>query len=457
MSLQGTEKWTETSEQNDISEKVIQDFLLGIQENFWENERENKKYLQIQLKEKFWIENIRVDWIERMYEKVIESDNWNVYWNKEFLIIDEILKLQRRSESLEKAEEKIINKTEEDIKENIKQYLEIILKNWNEADKFNEKYIYDEIQKYTWEIEESEQVEIKQTELQIMWKEYILIALVVGINWKKVDIDLLKNKNTWKIVKNHITKADFDLMWNPLSWWEKKWWVLKKLYDNPDAGIELSDEHKLDLNKFNLGNEKEIKYENNHNEEVKRVNLSKDIRDTLNKEEWNKEKKEKEEELLKFIQITKEWNKVFKQNKNDLEWLTDEKQRKTIISKNAQKIANLFADNATLQWTMDFDNSAWFEWIKEYFEHFLAKSPTMRFKKINEITKIEDGLLYAQWDYDFEVDDENGWRTHVDANFAFYLEKNNEGRWWIKRLNSTFWKSEDNLKYIKPKEQEKQD
>ena len=127
----------------------------------------------------------------------------------------------------------------------------------------------------------------------------------------------------------------------------------------------------------------------------------------------------------------------------------NEEKRKTIISRNAQRIANLFADNASLQWTMDFDNSIWEKWIKEYFIHFLAGSPTMRFSKINEIKRKEDSLLFVQWDYDFEVNWEDWDRIQKQANFWFYFEKNEETqKWWIKRLNSTFWKTEDNLKEI---------
>jgi len=111
------------SEQNNILEEEIQNFLLDIQKNFWENggkikkenenianlelnkliETENKKYLQIQLKEKFWIKNIRKDWINRIYKKVIKYDTWDIV----FLIIDEIHKLKRRSDRLEKVEKKI--------------------------------------------------------------------------------------------------------------------------------------------------------------------------------------------------------------------------------------------------------------------------------------------------------------------------------------------------------------
>jgi len=284
-----------------------------------------------------------------------------------------------------------------------------------------------------------EQVEIKQTVLQSMWKESILVALVLEINWKKVNVELLKNRNTWEIKDYFTTQADYDLVWNKLKWWNKKSKIIKKLHDNPNAWVEIKDEHNLDKGKFNLENDEEIEYENNHKEKVKKVNFDESIREQV--KEW-----EYDEELNIFIQVTKEWNKVFKQNREELEWITDEQERKNIISKNAQKIANLFADNATIQWTMDFDNSIWFKWIKEYFEHFLGLSPTMRFAKINEIYKAENWLFVFQWDYDFKVNNWEDKNKSVPANFKFYLEKNEKTwKWWIKRLKSTYWRTENNL------------
>ena len=96
-----------------------------------------------------------------------------------------------------------------------------------------------------------------------------------------------------------------------------------------------------------------------------KVNFDKDLRKEV------KENK-KEEELNIFVQVTKEWNKVFKRNKEELDKIDLEKipvkeknkKKKDIIDKNAQAIADLFADNATLQWTMDFDTSYWMDWIK---------------------------------------------------------------------------------------------
>ncbi len=433
-----TDNWIDNSEKY---KEDIKKILLNMKENFWKNRNNNEKILQEYLKNNFWIENIRRDWMEIIYFKVLNDlNNFKFFEKEKILDYDisdfehEIEKLQKRSEILKNFKKEKLDKTENEIKETIKNYLELNLSTENE------KEIFKKIKNYVWEIENVKQINFKQTLLQVMWEKSLLLSLVVEINWKKVDIDILKNKKTGEIKKDFITKADYDLMWKPLKWGEKKSTIIKKLYDNPNAWVEINDEYKLDKTKFNLENDEVTSYKNNRWEIKKQVNFDNSIREQV--KNW-----EKDEELNIFIQVTKEWNKIFKVNKDELNKITDKTKRKEIISNNAQKIANLFADNATLQWTVNFDNSIWFKWIKEYFEHFLPLSPTMWFSKINDIDREEDWLLVVQWDYDFEVEDWEWWRKSLDANFDFYLEKNQKtGKWGIKRLKSTFWKTENNLK-----------
>lgn len=434
--------------EEEITDRTIKEFLLNVKEQFEEIgitnednmkiERENKKKLQKMINDKFKISHIHHNWINKLYAQIFGNLQDIKFYKKENIldfditnIRKEILKLQKNSQRLEKFYDAKLWETVLNIKNNIFDYLE---DNLSHAEK---KEIFKKIKPYTWDISKLKHVEIKQTLVQTMWKMHILITLVVQVNWKKLNIDILKNKKTWKIVENFITKATDDL-----HGWKKISWIKRKLYDNPDSGFFLHSDYNLDKSKFNLENFKKQEYINDRWEKTQKINFPTNLREKIKK--W-----EKDNELNKFIQITKEWNKIFKKNKEELEQSKTEEEKEQIIDINAQAIADLFADNASLQWTMDFDNSHGMEWVKWYFLHFLATLPTMRFSEINKIDLIADNLLFAQWDYIFEVSDWKWWRIEKDANFAFYFEKNiNTWKWGIKRLNSTFWKTEDNLKEV---------
>ncbi len=429
------------SDSLEITDQDIKEFLLKVKEKFGEYnvannglenkeiERNNKKKLQNLLKEKFNIHHINHNWINNLYKKIFNKKNILDFDMKN--VKQEILQLQKVSNKFDRFHENKIWETVLSIKKHICDYLE---DNLSHAEK---QEIFNKIKPYTWEISKLKDVEIWQTLLQSMWKKHILLTLVIEVNWKKINIDILKNKKTWKIVENFVTKATDDL-----HGWNKKSGIKRKLYDNPDSGFTLNSNYKVDYNKFNFEDDKTHNYKNKRWEKTQKINFPKKLREEIKNGEKNIE-------LNKFVQITKEWNKIFKKNKDELLEAKTEKEKQEIIDKNAQAIANLFADNASLQWTMDFDNSHGVEWVKWYFLHFLQSLPTMRFSEINKIKLVEDDLLFVQWDYLFEVDNGKWWRIVKDANFAFYFEKNHKTwKWWIKRLNSTFGKTEDNLKEV---------
>ena len=475
-------------ENHKITDEEIQSFLLDVKDNFldvWSitntveedknNRRQNKIYLKKSLKEKLWIKNLKH---HKIYELSVYIywiiDNIKFFKNETILNFDiknfkeKILEIQRLSSISEKTHKKIIDNIEEEIKKWVEDYLNSRLED-KELNK-----IIGEIESYTWEIKNIKKLKISQTVLQTMWDEHKLLNFVIEVwrkitekwieNWKRVNINILKNKN-WEIERIFPTKAV-----EGLNWWNKESVIVRKLYDNPDAWVKLdnNEEYKAKEEKFNLEDDNIKKYNKSDSwEESIKINLSKELREEII--EWEEEKKikeDKKEELNIFVQVTKEWNKVFKRNKEELDKIDLEKipvkeknkKKKDIIDKNAQAIADLFADNATLQWTMDFDTSYWMDWIKEYFVHFLASAPTMRFSKINKINFDEkDKLLYVQWDYNFEVNWKNWKRIPKNANFEFYFEYNEKTwKWWIKTLNSTFWKTEDNLTETEEEKKERE-
>ena len=430
-----------TNSYEKISEELVKEFLSDIQNNFWNEERENKKYFKKILKENFWIIKIKKEDFEKIFLIINQDiDNFKFFEKENFLDYDiteihsKIIKLNKESERIKQIEDHKIWKIEERLKNIVEKYLQ------SNIEDEQIKKILDTVKKYVWDFTIKD-IEMKQLFVQEMWNHHILLPLVIKINDKLINVSIFKNTNTNKIVEYNITPADKYKE----VWWEKRSTLaISKLYDNPESWIELKEENKLNLKKFNLTEEAE---KTDSDIKKPKVNLDSSIRNKLNKNDENSEKKELEN-LKIFIEITKEWNKIFRKNKEDLAkaWNNQELKNK-IIEENAWKIADLFMDNASLQWTMDFDNSHW-DWIKNYFIHFLAKSPTMRFSKINKINILEDWLLYVQWDYKFEVDKADWtWSEKIYANFAFTFEKNEEtGKWWIARLNSTFWKTEDNLK-----------
>ncbi len=432
--------WWKKLNENIFSQENIITFLEEIK-NLIKNKEikdihniKNDRNWRIKIKKiletNFWIKKIKKDYFEELLLEIMEDINNFKFFENEKILDYDISKIENILQKLERyqiAEKVILLRTENKIKNKIENALN------DEVNIEDEKVkeILSDLKKYFTK-DQIKNAEFKQIFIQESWEHHLILPLVIKIWDKTLNIDLHKNKETWKIVKHGITPAHQT---NLGSSHYDSTIAIRKLYDNPDAWFELNPEYKVDYSKFNLENDEE-----ELNTEWKtKVNFDKNLREKI-------KDGEKKEELNIFIQATKNWNKVFRKNKEELEkaWNNKEK-RKKIIEKNAQEIADLFADNASLQGTMNFDNSHW-DSIKEYFIHFLEGSPTMRFSRINDITRFEDSLLYVQWDYVFEVDWENWNRIKKDANFEFTFEKNKgTEKWWIKRLNSTFWKTENNF------------
>ncbi len=139
--------------------------------------------------------------------------------------------------------------------------------------------------------------------------------------------------------------------------------------------------------------------------------------------------------------VNTRWKQAFKSNKKQL---NNNWENELLYLKKAWKeIAKLFS--WFLQWTVSA--SFWTEHTKwEYFEHFLAWSPIMELKGETTITKIEDWLFEAKWQYTFTVDGDNWERIKKQANYSFIIERHyyknkkwqNEERWSIANLHSFF-------------------
>ena len=430
----------ENYQSSKISEEQVKSFLNDILEIFKEdiNEREKKKALQKTLRKKFWIENIKKEDLDNLYVYIGENEySINCSLGNAFSVVSvknldfwylvkELNKILRLSNKLEKLHEVKLKNVKNEILEKLNNYFE------DKIDNHQIKSILSKIENYIGKIS-PEEIEVKQIILQESGDEHIILPLVVKVNGHLLDIDVFLKKDGNQIVDSWITPAD-----NLHGWDKKSTLIIQKLYQNEEAWVEIKKDYKLDENKFNLEDGKERKYTNNRWEELKQVNFSDKIRDKV--KEW-----EYDEWLRVLISVTKEWNKIFKKNREELENAKTEEEKRKIIEKNAQAITDLFANNATLQWTMDFDNSFGEDGIKWYFLHFLALKPTMRFSQINKVKTLEENrLMIVQWDYDFTTVDENGNKKLVEANFMFTLQKNSQtAKWAILRLKSTYEKTEN--------------
>lgn len=114
---------------------------------------------------------------------------------------------------------------------------------------------------------------------------------------------------------------------------------------------------------------------------------------------------------------------------NMSQWLS------SLETKDPQKVAELYAENATFLPTVSGDFKRGRVGVKEYFVHFLPKNPKGRVVK-DVITPIgEDAYLHCGM-YDFDLDAGGGKRATVQARFD-YLWKRNNGRWEIAHHHSS--------------------
>jgi len=420
---------------SEIKTQDIEDFLKEIKEILSQDvdKRSKKKWLKKLIKKIFEVEYIQIHDLNVLFIFIEENKHNIKFYKKESVLNFDTSKVSKFLKKICKVDDrlkKIHGRKVAIVKDEINDVLTNYL--GNHVDNYHVSSILSKIENYIGKIN-PEQIEVKQIILQEAGDNHMILPLVVKVNDNLLNVDVFIEKENDQIVDSWVTPAD------KLNWWNKKsTLIIQKLYHNQEAWVKLEEHYILDNDKFNLEDNKERTYVNNRKEYLTQINFSDNIRKQVKEWKYN-------EQLKKFITVTKEWNKIFKQNREELVQTKIEKEQQQIIDKNAQAITNLFANNATLQWTMDFDNSFDEEGIKWYFSHFLALKPTMRFSKINKINILEkDRLIIFQWDYDFTTVDKNGDKRPVEANFMFTLQKNKKtGKWAILRLKSTYEKTEN--------------
>jgi len=132
----------------------------------------------------------------------------------------------------------------------------------------------------------------------------------------------------------------------------------------------------------------------------------------------------------KFIQSTIESGQV---EMEEIEKVAEENFKTwadSLLTKDPQKVADLYAEDATFLPTLSPDFKLGKSETKEYFEHFLLKNPEGEIKSevvqdLGRFCYLHSGL------YDFEVNGLDGKRNPVEARFSFVWRKDSDGKWRI--------------------------
>ena len=96
----------------------------------------------------------------------------------------------------------------------------------------------------------------------------------------------------------------------------------------------------------------------------------------------------------------------------------------TLLSKDPQKMADLYSENATFLPTLSADFKIGRDGAKGYFTHFLAKNPVGKIIT-DEVQEIDENNYIHSGFYDFEIN-----KQIVNARFTFVWQKIN-GVWKI--------------------------
>lgn len=106
------------------------------------------------------------------------------------------------------------------------------------------------------------------------------------------------------------------------------------------------------------------------------------------------------------------------------------KWNETLQTKDKQKVAEIYSDNATFLPTLNGELKVGISGAMEYFEHFLQKDPfgtiveSMTQESTDGSTIIYSGL------YNFEIGPEDN-REIVNARFTYVFQKNENDEWKI--------------------------
>ena len=291
-----------------------------------------------------------------------------------------------------KVEEKILS----DIQKSVFDYLE-----WNNEElpyyiKNNIGNIKDELLEWIDELKLND-ISIEQFAVRYLWEEHRQVSFVLTIWNSTKSVSSIINNN-WEEVVN-------------LTLSNKNSRVLEKRLDKRDnTNVLVRSKNRQN---FQEHPEKEwIKIEDNNVED-----FPKEVFQTI---------------------VVDTWNEIFLKNKEELDNSKNDKEEEYIIEKNATAIADLFT--WILQGTVDYTHST-YEYIKDYFIHFLEKSPNLlEAPTVTDIRQIEDWVIVANWTYKFELDwvDESWKKTRnvLPANFTFIFTKGSNWNWTIAGLHS---------------------
>jgi uncharacterized protein (TIGR02246 family) len=125
----------------------------------------------------------------------------------------------------------------------------------------------------------------------------------------------------------------------------------------------------------------------------------------------------------KQAQINKEqFNKEIVRQNFDL-W------KKMLLSKNADKVAELYDENITFLPTLSEEFKKNKAEVKSYFEHFLEKNPVSEIVE-DEVQVLSPDCYLHSGMYNFELGSSEN-KQLVEARFSFVWRKNQNGEWKI--------------------------
>jgi len=107
----------------------------------------------------------------------------------------------------------------------------------------------------------------------------------------------------------------------------------------------------------------------------------------------------------------------------------------TLLTKDPQKMANLYSENATFLPTLSADFKIGRQGVVEYFTHFLAKNPTGKIIK-EGVQKIDENNYIHSGFYDFIINSQI-----ISARFTFVWQKINDS-WLILHHHSSLMPQE---------------
>jgi len=128
-------------------------------------------------------------------------------------------------------------------------------------------------------------------------------------------------------------------------------------------------------------------------------------------------------ENIKNIDATQEnkWEKIAQENFSM--W------NNAVETKNPEKVAELYAENATFLPTVSEDFKKGQEGAEEYFKHFLEKNPIGEIIE-EEVQALGNNFYLHSGMYNFEIGPDDD-RQIMEARFSFVWEQNEQGEWKI--------------------------